>query len=203
MARPREFNADEVLDRASAIFQAQSVQATSMRQLEAETGVKQVSLYNAFGSKEQFFLAVLERYAALIESRFDEVLADRGLNGIRDWVSAITAPGSPIPNACLGCLMVNTAFAADTAGPAIHNYVVAFRARMLARFRAALEDDKARGKLRRALDLDECAEFIVCSLFGIQQVIRLMGRETAGRPAAKVLLRTLASWRMPTASGSR
>ena len=57
MARPREFDTEALLDQVSLIFLESGLQRTSLRQLETLTGVKQVSLYNAFGSKEKLFLA--------------------------------------------------------------------------------------------------------------------------------------------------
>ena len=67
MARPRGFDTEELLDNAGLAFLETGFQLTSMRQLEKSTGVKQVSLYNAFGSKEGLFLAAFDRYTAMIE----------------------------------------------------------------------------------------------------------------------------------------
>ena len=71
MARPREFDAEDLLEKAMLAFWEGGLQGTSMRQLEAVTGVKQVSLYNAFGDKEGLFLAVLDRYADRMASVLD------------------------------------------------------------------------------------------------------------------------------------
>ena len=63
MARPREFNEDAALDAAMHCFWAKGYQATSVRDLEAETGLTTPSLYNAFGDKRALFRRALERYA--------------------------------------------------------------------------------------------------------------------------------------------
>jgi AcrR family transcriptional regulator len=70
MARPREFDSEELLDKVALAFLENGLQSTSMRQLETLTGVKQVSLYNAFGSKEGLFLAAFDRYTEQIGAAF-------------------------------------------------------------------------------------------------------------------------------------
>ena len=62
MGRPREFDTEDLLEKVMLAFLESGLQGTSMRQLEATTGVKQVSLYNAFGDKEGLFLSALDRY---------------------------------------------------------------------------------------------------------------------------------------------
>lgn len=61
--RPRLFDSDAVLDQVFEQFWRRGVRATSISDLARETGLQRGSLYNAFGSKEQLFLAAYERYA--------------------------------------------------------------------------------------------------------------------------------------------
>src|SRR6516164_5154650 len=64
MARPREFDEGEVLDRALATFWEHGYEGTSIDDLVAATGLGRASLYGAFGDKEQIFARALERYCA-------------------------------------------------------------------------------------------------------------------------------------------
>jgi TetR/AcrR family transcriptional repressor of nem operon len=168
---------------------------TSMRHLETTTGVKQVSLYNAFGDKEGLFLAVLDRYTDLILHMLDQHLDNRDLDGIAAFVRAIVSPESTYPHIQFGCLMVNTAMIAE-AESAICRRVQAWRTILHARFVAALKRAKSRGKLKRGLNLNHCADFVVSTLWGIFVTIGLAGGDqTVGIPAAKVLNRTMRDWR--------
>ena len=97
MARPREFDTEALLDTASMAFLEDGLQQTSMRHLEDLTGVKQVSLYNAFGSKEGLFLAAFDRYTERVAAAQKQHLDDRGLDGIESFVKAIVSPDSPLP----------------------------------------------------------------------------------------------------------
>jgi TetR/AcrR family transcriptional repressor of nem operon len=66
MARQREFNKEEVLEQAMMVFWVQGYEATSVRDLQAATGISSSSMYEAFGDKRRLFLATLARYCALV-----------------------------------------------------------------------------------------------------------------------------------------
>lgn len=64
MARPREFDEDEVVARAQDQFWTAGYTATSIHDLVAATGVSRGSLYGAFGDKKRLFLRALDAYCA-------------------------------------------------------------------------------------------------------------------------------------------
>ena len=196
MARPREFDTEALLDQAGLAFLEDGLQLTSMRHLEDLTGVKQVSLYNAFGSKEGLFLAAFDRYTERVAAAQRLHLDDRGLDGIESFVKAIVSPDSPLPLAHFGCLIVNTALVAGSAGPAIKSRVQVFRQEMHARFVGALTRAKSRHKLKRGLNVDQCAEFVLSAVWGIFVTIRLADDDqTVGQPAARALVKAVREWR--------
>src|SRR3954468_19661314 len=64
VARPREFDENEVLDRALETFWSKGFDGTSIQDLIASTGLARASLYGAFGDKQQLYERVLEHYAS-------------------------------------------------------------------------------------------------------------------------------------------
>ncbi len=50
MARPREFNAEDVLEKAMQLFWAKGYEATSLSELTAAMGLSKSSLFDTFGS---------------------------------------------------------------------------------------------------------------------------------------------------------
>lgn len=62
MARPREFDESIVLDAAVECFWGCGYEATSVKDLEARTGISAASLYNAYGDKRGLFRTALDRY---------------------------------------------------------------------------------------------------------------------------------------------
>ena len=62
MARPREFDRDEALERATGVFWAKGYAPTSTDDLLTAMGIGRQSLYNAFQDKRALYLEALERY---------------------------------------------------------------------------------------------------------------------------------------------
>jgi TetR/AcrR family transcriptional repressor of nem operon len=61
MARPRNFDEDEVIVKVADVFGRLGYNAASIDDLLAATGLQRGSLYKAFGSKRNLFEKVLER----------------------------------------------------------------------------------------------------------------------------------------------
>ena len=60
--RPPSFDRDEALDRAMRLFWRHGYEATSIRDLQAATGLTPPSIYAAFGDKKRLFRAAVDRY---------------------------------------------------------------------------------------------------------------------------------------------
>ena len=63
MVRHREFDTEEVLDKAIELFGKKGYSKTSIQDLVDYLGIGRGSLYNAFENKHAIFLAALDRYA--------------------------------------------------------------------------------------------------------------------------------------------
>ncbi len=111
MARPREFERQEVITRAMNVFWRKGFEATSIQDLVAATGLNRGSLYNAFGDKAGLFAAVMETYAAAAPS--SELLraleaGDPARSAIETFFATLVERGSTDKER-RGCLIVNTA----------------------------------------------------------------------------------------------
>jgi TetR/AcrR family transcriptional repressor of nem operon len=114
MARPREFDEEEVLMIAIDAFWTNGYEATSTRELVRLTGLGQPSLYNVFGDKRSLFRRALRTYAEwTVRDRIAYLQAEfspgRALAAYFDDVieSAITDPLQR------GCLLINTVLCAS------------------------------------------------------------------------------------------
>src|ERR1700683_473174 len=116
MAGVKQFNRNEVLDRAMEMFWRYGYQATSIQDLVDATGVNRGSLYTTFGDKRRFFLAVLERYAEQFgKPMMAELNAPHPRRAIEQMFEAIIrrTSDSRWPR---GCLFTNTSFECPRAG---------------------------------------------------------------------------------------
>lgn len=85
MARPRKplLSRDRIVEAASALVDAEGLDAVSTRRLAAELGVSGPSLYNHFRNKDEILDAVADAVSAKVDlSMFEE--ADP-----RDWPAAL------------------------------------------------------------------------------------------------------------------
>src|SRR5918998_206100 len=64
MPRPREFDEDDVVARATDLFWRRGYRATSVRDLGEALGLSASSLYRTFGDKHALFLRALDHYRA-------------------------------------------------------------------------------------------------------------------------------------------
>ena len=76
MARQKEFDRDDVLERAMRLFWVQGYEATSMGDLVKYLGIGRQSLYDTFGDKHQLYLAALDRYRQKFGGTLPAALAD-------------------------------------------------------------------------------------------------------------------------------
>ncbi len=79
MARPREFDEDDVVAAARDAFWARGYAATSVDDLTAATGLGRGSLYGAFGDKHSLYLRALDDYIASSLDAVRDVLRDPAL----------------------------------------------------------------------------------------------------------------------------
>lgn len=108
--RPRTFDPDDVLDTVIDVFWELGYDAADTETLSKRTGLTKPSLYNAFGSKEDLFVAALNRYRTVRSKASHEILVRAGspADGVQDYflnlARNIAAPGRP-----KGCLLISIA----------------------------------------------------------------------------------------------
>jgi TetR/AcrR family transcriptional repressor of nem operon len=65
MARTKDFDEDDVLEKAVELFWRKGYNATSMQDLVDGLGISRSSLYDTFGDKHTLYIRALEKYKAL------------------------------------------------------------------------------------------------------------------------------------------
>jgi len=117
MARPRTFDEEVLLSRVMQVFRRQGYAASSVRDLEAASGLTSGSLYNSYGDKRGLFQAASEHYNRTVLARRLEEHApkDAGLDGLRAlFLSLLEEPDG----GASGCLITNAAIEfGDTGQP--------------------------------------------------------------------------------------
>ncbi|NEQ46735.1 MAG: TetR/AcrR family transcriptional regulator [Leptolyngbya sp. SIOISBB] len=107
MVRPKEFDEEEVLQKAMIVFWRKGFRATTPNDLLTAMQISKGSFYSTFGSKRELFLRCLRYYSAQIESQLREFLANPN---IRQGLIKISK--QVMDSACnekTGCLIYNSA----------------------------------------------------------------------------------------------
>lgn len=165
VGRPRSFDEDEMLDAAMELFWRHGAASTTTRVLEAELGVTQSSLYNAFGSKEELINRVLDRYVEQIDTAVVGPLdqPDAGIDELEQFVHDMVAWISNDDRQ--GCMLLNLLAERGAADQVLVQRASSYRDRIRAACASALaRTDAALAPVR--------AEVVLSCVLGINIAAR-------------------------------
>lgn len=108
MARSKEFEEKEVLDKAMRLFWEQGYEKTSMTELVEHMGIHRRSLYDTFGDKHNLFLKAMDRFDDKISAALaGGVKRSKTASEALKFIFGFMIDGDEDSPA--GCLMVNSA----------------------------------------------------------------------------------------------
>jgi len=175
MSRVKEFDVGEACDAALALFRRQGYEATSVSDLVTHLGVAKASLYATFGTKHDFYVTALKRYAERTDAR---VLAElskpgSGVAAVRQlldgYVVDILGEDGPI-----GCFVVNAAIELLPRDPAVARIVERSWDTLEVALTMALERARTQDELPGGSDPATLARFLLTVLQGL----RVLGKGT-------------------------
>jgi TetR/AcrR family transcriptional regulator, transcriptional repressor for nem operon len=167
MARAKEFDREDALERAMNVFWARGYEGTSLPDLLAAMGIARQSMNDTFGDKRALFQAALERYIDRAdESHACLASAPSVKRAIRDLFEAIA--DSSVREKKRGCLGVLTTVELAPHDPAIAK-LLAGRQRVLEdHLYAALERGRETGEIAKSKDSRGLARYLVAALLGLR-----------------------------------
>lgn len=189
MARPREFDEDEVLEKAMEAFWSRGYEATSVADLMDATGLAKGSVYKAFGDKHRLFLLALDRYLdrgirALREAAARERPAREMLRGWLDGVVEMATRPGPRQ----GCFMVHASVERAAHDPDVAARVADHQARQERVFAGVVARGVEAGELRPDLDPATTARLITTLVHGLQVAGRTRLTRATGRRVVDAFL---------------
>lgn len=110
MARPIEFDYDNVLENAMQQFWREGYEASSVQKLLDATGINRGTLYNSFGDKDTFFTLCVDRYNKQLKAAIAATLGNSKLTAstaIEAYIANLTLL-APTKQRTMGCLLVNS-----------------------------------------------------------------------------------------------
>ena len=145
MARPREFDADEALDRAMGVFWLKGYEGSSLQDLLQAMQIARGSLYKAFNDKRSIYLAALDRYDQTAVEQGVAFLSDPnagdGLARIRTMLEGAKNDASR-----RGCFLCNAAVDQAPSDPEAEAKVSAMFKRLEEGIAVALKQSRRAGR---------------------------------------------------------
>jgi TetR/AcrR family transcriptional repressor of nem operon len=172
MARPREFEPDDVLDSAMRQFWERGYRATSVDDLVRATGVKPGSLYSAFpGGKHALLMGSLDRYSRLVVPQKLGDLEKPGASvaQIRAYFDGLVRDLLS-PEGRQGCLLINSAIENAAVDPEVAAVVRGHMARLEHCFTNALRTAIDLGEIPASVNATATAKGLLATASGMMVV---------------------------------
>ncbi|MES3006888.1 MAG: TetR/AcrR family transcriptional regulator [Pseudomonadota bacterium] len=170
MARPVEFEYNDVLTNAMEQFWREGFEASSVQKLLDVTGINRGTLYNSFGDKDTFFKACLDHYNKLIAKDLDASLNNADLapwTAIEKYFDLAVLSVSNKQRS-MGCLLVNSLCESINYDKEIQKIVRNSFAVIRKSLVKRLKDAEKDGKLKSGVSADLAADLLLNTLSGLR-----------------------------------
>jgi len=161
IGRPREFDAEEALQKAMVVFWEQGYEGASLADLTERMGISRKSMYAAFGNKEELFRKALRRYSEGTVSYAVEALQAASAREVAETFLAGSVRANTRPGCPAGCLGVQGALAVGETGRVARDILTEWRnggqGLLRDRFERAVEE----GDLPADADPDLIARYVM------------------------------------------
>ena len=176
MARPREFDEHQVIEKVMTVFWDKGYEATTMQDLVKASGLLKGSLYGAFGDKQALYMAALKHYnrtriQAGIDMLNGEGSARQKIARLFDNVIESTKRGLFAG----GCLLCNASLEKAVSDKQVKNEIKT----TIRRLKVAIMDALKAGNVNED-QAASLAAFIVSAYFGTRVLAK------GGAPAAMI-----------------
>lgn len=196
VGRVRGFDVGEALDVALELFWQRGYDGTSVQALCRAMDLQPGSVYAAFGSKRDLFVAALRRYTETVSAEAVDQIngATSGLQGLRDYFGHLVDAMVDGKRA-RGCLITNSLVEFAVRDPELAGLFQLHLARLQTSFAAALARARADGELRPVAGPESAG-----MLVAVVQGMNVMAKGRPGRQALQdVADATLAGLAAPAA----
>lgn len=171
MARPKEFNPEEVLDKAIHLFRQQGYTAASIQDLTEATGLSRSSLYDTFGDKHALYLAALNQYIAqrrqMAQNVLDQPVSKK--EGLRAYLTALV---KMLMEEEPGCLMVEAATELAGRDKEVSQIIARNTEEIKKSFLSAVLGAQRQGEISQDKDPEALAAFLVNATFGLRVIVK-------------------------------
>jgi len=192
MARPLEFEYEEVLNNAMQLFWRKGYATTSIKDLTEVTKLQPGSLYGTFKNKRNLFLQSLDFYFINLYESIHRILhSDNApLERIKDFFDYFISQ-SEKDNDRKSCLLVNTLLEIPVDDKEINKQVRDMFLKVENEFSKVLIEARDKGDLDKKADPQSLAKMLMSGIFGLQVYNRMQPDQQGLKKIIQNLLSTL------------
>lgn len=171
MARSKEFEVNEVLDKAMKIFWEQGYEKTSMSDLVEHMGIHRRSIYDTFDDKHSLFLQAMDRYRGKVSTTLlAEIKASKtAVEALHKIFDVMITEAEETPS---GCLIVNSAVELGTRDQEVDNRSLESFNEAERMFEQIIQWGQREGEFSSDHDAKEMAEYLHNISVGIRAMAR-------------------------------
>jgi TetR/AcrR family transcriptional repressor of nem operon len=170
MARYKEFEVNEVLDKAVQLFWMQGYEKTSMQELVDFMGIHRKSIYDTFGDKHALFMNALQRYEAIQNNKI-RLLVDKEepvKELIRQFLeTTIEKKGDP-----RGCFIVNSGVELGLLDPEVASLVEDSYSKTEKLLYNLILIGQQTGELEAQLDPEALSHYFMNAWLGLRTMVK-------------------------------
>ena len=168
MPRSREFDYNDVLEKAMHLFWQKGYHNTSLNELVDAMGINRFSLYATFESKENLFRTSVDYYMkTVISVTLGPVeRAGVGLDGLHEFFSQLIT-FSQMPVGRMGCLVCNSAVEFSPEDPVAADKVNTYFMRLSRAFESVLSQAVKNGEVAADFDVKSYADYLNGVVLGL------------------------------------
>lgn len=172
LARSKEFNEGETLDKAMVLFWEKGYEKTSIQDLVDHMSIHRRSIYDTFGDKRSLFAKALGRYEEIIASGIREQVSKEKttIEAIRKIFEFTIHTDSHYPK---GCLLVNTAIELSLLDEEIAQQVKLAFKKTEDYIGEVLREGQIKGEVANTVNINELSRYLHNSLIGIRVLVKV------------------------------
>jgi TetR/AcrR family transcriptional repressor of nem operon len=169
MARTKDFDENEVLNKAICIFWHKGYNGTSMQDLVDGLGISRSSLYDTYGDKHTLYLKALDSYRQSAAIELDKIIsgtssAKNALQQIMEWIINNLLNDKQHK----GCFMVNAKVEVAANDPEVNTIVCRSEQQVEDAFYKTIKAGQDKGEITNKQDAHALARFIVNTVNGMR-----------------------------------
>lgn len=175
MSRQKEFNEDEVLEKAMLLFWEKGYYATSAQNIVDKLGISRSSIYDTFFDKKNLFKRALQKYVRdQSKGLFDMLEQTDNLKETIRNVFIFTAQSAIEEKSSKGCFMINTAIELSFSDSEIKAMVESNFTDVENAFATSIRKAQQAGKFPIEKDPLALGSFLANSLAGLKVSVKVI-----------------------------